>query len=1265
MNATYWWSVPEEGALVGALLAASAGLRTMVIEKTDLFGGTTAYSGGGLWIPLSGPTRGPSVPDSADRWASTSTPPSVRAAGAADAYLAAGPGVIADLERNPWLEFEWRPFPDYFCEAPGALADGRSIYALDFDATGHEKTVEHLRQPLPPERGGWKEPFPKVIGGRALLARLLVALSETDAVLHRATALESLVVEDGRVVGADAHSNGDLIRIGADRGVLLAAGGFERDADLRHRYQSPLGADWTLGAPGNTGGPLRAAMAAGAGTELLEECWWAPGLLLPDQTVSFRLFERGKPGASWLTARLSASPTSPGPTTVWVGPWSRVTAGASPTSRAGSWPTRPTSNATGGPPPGPDARTSAHWFDSGAILMAYDLAQLAAGIGVPAGALAHTVEEWNGMARAGARPLPPGRVGVRPFLRGSGPWPQSQCGPARPGPPYYAWKVLPADLGTKGGVRCDAWPGPSEGRYGAPGAVRGRQHHGVMDQSLLSRPGVADRVLCRLRRPCRRRHVRLPRPYPAGHVRDRCRPSGSRHQTGARSAAAIAASLEAAAGSAWRRRYRGGRTPIGSAAAARPGRGPCCRPRTATARIAAAVGVMAAEVPSRRSSRPRSALDDVAVASARPGPGGRQHHVLALKDACWAIERDRLGMARAVAELIRWRNGVRPGRTADSRRLVGHPGGPLLARPARGAGPGLGRNPRAGRRPRPRPATRRRCPAGRRRRPAVHFRRRSASPARALSFVYKAAAEIGELGDNVTGPAGRHRAPTTCCARALAGTGGGRPSLGHTRWASVGHHLRGQRPSAQLARRLAGTAGPYVVAALNGDVDNYADLRVPEGLRIPRRDHHRRQGHPDLVSRRLAEGWPLDGGLPPDRRAASKARSPSPPASAGRARRAAPGPARDGPGPLRRPGRGRLRGGQRALRPGRGDRPLPAHGRRGDPGPGRRARPGRRRRRSAGMRRLRYDGGRLPRRRRATWSRAEITTRDIDRAGFPHFLLKEITEAPAVVPQDAAGQDRRPATTGGWPSGSGDDTIPPALAPRARPTGPIRRVLVIGQGTAAVAGQAVAAAIAALPARHCRSSPLPATELSGFGLADDMSDTLVVAISQSGTTTDTNRTVDLVRTRGAHVVAIVNRRNSDLAAKVRRRALHLRRPGRRDERGVDQGVLRPGRRRLPARRRPGRRCVGRAADTAADRPDRCAPCGACPRPWSRCWPGATTIADRGARWRRPGATGRWSATAPTASPPPRCASSCPSCATSPSPATPPRTRSTSTCPASR
>src|SRR5439155_649366 len=115
----------------------------------------------------------------------------------------------------------------------------------------------------------------------------------------------------------------------------------------------------------------------------------------------------------------------------------------------------------------------------------------------------------------------------------------------------------------------------------------------------------------------------------------------------------------------------------------------------------------------------------------------------------------------------------------------------------------------------------------------------------------------------------------------------------------------------------------------------------------------------------------------------------------------------------------------------------------------------------------------------------------------------------------------------------GDDTLPGSVR-KGLGAGTFRRVLVIGQGTAAVAGQILAATLASVlpPSAGGTVTALPASELSGFGLDDDMGDTLVIAISQSGTTTDTNRTVDLVRARGAAVLAVVNRRNSDLVEKA-------------------------------------------------------------------------------------------------------------------------------------
>ncbi|MGE0488496.1 MAG: SIS domain-containing protein [Vulcanimicrobiota bacterium] len=164
---------------------------------------------------------------------------------------------------------------------------------------------------------------------------------------------------------------------------------------------------------------------------------------------------------------------------------------------------------------------------------------------------------------------------------------------------------------------------------------------------------------------------------------------------------------------------------------------------------------------------------------------------------------------------------------------------------------------------------------------------------------------------------------------------------------------------------------------------------------------------------------------------------------------------------------------------------------------------------------------------------AEITTRDIDRKNFTHYLHKEISESPNSVAQtvrgkfvlDKDGQNYQVRMN------LGEAVMPAEILERLR-SGAIRRVYWIGQGTAAVAGQAVANMMERLFGSRLSVQALKATELSGYLMTSSMDDALIIAISQSGTTTDTNRTVDMARERGASVVGIVNRRNSDLVYKV-------------------------------------------------------------------------------------------------------------------------------------
>ena len=164
--------------------------------------------------------------------------------------------------------------------------------------------------------------------------------------------------------------------------------------------------------------------------------------------------------------------------------------------------------------------------------------------------------------------------------------------------------------------------------------------------------------------------------------------------------------------------------------------------------------------------------------------------------------------------------------------------------------------------------------------------------------------------------------------------------------------------------------------------------------------------------------------------------------------------------------------------------------------------------------------------------RAEITTRDINRGEYPRFLLKEISESVETVRKTIRGKyeigDR-----GDIVFALGSEVLDPRRLEDFR-TGKIRRIYCIGQGTAAIAADGVAALLRQSLSQSVHPivvTSSKATEFSAHQLVRDMSDTLVVAVSQSGTTTDTNRTVDLVRERGAWIIGVVNRRNSDLVYK--------------------------------------------------------------------------------------------------------------------------------------
>jgi glucosamine--fructose-6-phosphate aminotransferase (isomerizing) len=398
-----------------------------------------------------------------------------------------------------------------------------------------------------------------------------------------------------------------------------------------------------------------------------------------------------------------------------------------------------------------------------------------------------------------------------------------------------------------------------------------------------------------------------------------------------------------------------------------------------------------------------------------------------------------------------------------------------------------------------------------------------------LCFVYKAAAEVGELGDNtrairdeLRGDPLLHLAMNADSARVLV--------LGHTRWASVGmisepnaHPLSSDDPDPGM---------PLVFAVLNGDIDNHADITASERLELPAEITTDTKIIPMLVARRMEDGATFEEAFRQtvaqfEGSVAIAAASLEEPdklmlALRGSGQAAYVSLSQDGYlvasepyGFVEQAGTYVRMDGETPADPSdpstRGQVVVLAEPAHDDP--------------TFGIRRISYDGTALPVT-EADLRAAEITTRDVDRGPFPHFLLKELHEAPRSFRQ----------TLRGRLIGDGDDvrvvlgpeTLPDDIR-RALRDGTLKRIVVIGQGTAAIAGRALGATLSAA-VRPCPVvvEALAATELSGFGVRDDMSDTLVIAISQSGTTADTNRTVEVARARGARIIAIVNRRHSDL-----------------------------------------------------------------------------------------------------------------------------------------
>jgi 3-oxosteroid 1-dehydrogenase len=270
------------GGLTAAYTAGMAGLRTLVLEKAEVFGGMTAYAGACLWLPgnhiTAQATGADSVEGALEYMRATVGDPALE--DRQRAYVSTSAELVGFLARDPAIRFVYTPFPDYY-DAPGRVPNGRGITPEKVPATELGDLVDLVRPTQAADRLGRQVKRKTLHGGQALIGRLLLAISRLASVEARpASPFESLVTEGGRVTGVTALRDGQPVRIGASRGVLLAAGGFEANADLRREWQG-RDAQWTNAPATHTGDAILAAAGLGARLAGLENGWWATNLVYP------------------------------------------------------------------------------------------------------------------------------------------------------------------------------------------------------------------------------------------------------------------------------------------------------------------------------------------------------------------------------------------------------------------------------------------------------------------------------------------------------------------------------------------------------------------------------------------------------------------------------------------------------------------------------------------------------------------------------------------------------------------------------------------------------------------------------------------------------------------------------------------------------------------------------------------------------------------------------------------------------------------------
>lgn len=474
------------GGLTGALAAADRGMDTLIIEKASVYGGTTALSGGNIWIPNNPTLKREGLEDSradvrryldaviGDRAPSENV----------DAFIDNGPATMEFLEKSSsHMRFQWcAGYSDYHPEKPGGRPAGRTIEPLPFDLKELGEDEELLRPgALATPAGlyitskefvrlnmvmrtwagrraalgtGWRAIKSLVMRkhmdtlGQALIGRLRLAVKDANVPLWLNTPLQSLITDDsGAVTGVLAQRGGKQIRIRARKGVLLASGGFEQGDQMRKQYLREGGKDnYSAGSVDNTGDGIIAGEQVGAALDLMDDAWWMPSFKRPDGIMHVLVSERSIPRSIIVDQSGKRFTNEAAPYVTFV--HEQIAGKHDPIWFIFDGKAK-NRYQFGGVMPGQKFPKS--WFATGLMHQAGTVQELAAAIGLPAGQLAETVARFNGFARAGKD---------EDFGRGESEYDKYYGDPTLPDPtldvldkaPYYAVRMQAGDLGTKGGV---------------------------------------------------------------------------------------------------------------------------------------------------------------------------------------------------------------------------------------------------------------------------------------------------------------------------------------------------------------------------------------------------------------------------------------------------------------------------------------------------------------------------------------------------------------------------------------------------------------------------------------------------------------------------------------------------------------------------------------------------------------------------------------------------------------------------------------------